>query len=846
MVFYCNERDIEYDFVLAPGADPPSIRLAFSGASKLELDAGGDLLLHPAWGDPVRMKRPVLYQQDGDERQEVSGGYVLGEAGQVAFQVGAYDPKKPLVVDPVLVYSTYWGGSYLEGGYGIAADSSGSAYVVGTTSSPDFPTVNPLQAVLANPSPPLYDSGDLFVAKFSPSGSVVYATYLGGTGNESAGGIAVDAAGSAYLVGTTGSTDFPTVNAFQSSLRGTSDAVVVKLNPAGSALVYSTYLGGSGGENGNGIALDDQRKAYVAGTTQSNDFPVLYPLQANYGGGTDAFVAKLDQFGSALVYSTYLGGSGEERLYGPQAIAVDTSGNSYVVGGTDSPNLPVSNALQSSLAGAYDFFVAKINAAGSAFEYATYLGGSHASGGGIAVDSSGAAYITGSASAGFPVVNALQPDLKNGYQNAVVAKLNRSGSALVYSTYLGGSVSSPFFFYGEVGRAIAVDGAGAAYVVGTAGTTDFPLANPIQGDKKGSLSPFVSKLSPDGSALIFSTYFGTTCLGFSCDLGWGIAVDGQGQIYATGQVWGNDLTTVNAAQSAPTGYRGLGWSNIAEAFVAKINLGSDTSTGSGVAVQPLDGSTGGTPVTVTFSSVTQAGITSLATSSTGPAPPFGFQLGNPPTYFDLTTTAQFVAPIQVCVNYTGVSYPDESQLELFHNEGGQWVNQTVSLDTVNHVVCASVTSLSPFAILQPTSSAASFVTGGGWINSPIGAYTQNPGLTGKANFSINSKYQKGSTVPTGETEVNLSLANFDFHSASYQSLVVVGAKAQYAGIGRINGTGIYNFLLTAMDAGGVDGFRIKITSQSGDVVYDSMPGSPDDPNAFTPAAIGGGSIVIHK
>jgi len=342
LIYYGNGRELEYDFVIAPGFDPQVIELDFDGAEELEIDARGDLVVQTAGGQ-IRQRRPVVYQEVDGVRREISGHYVLRGARHVSFQLDNYDPGRLLVIDPVLVYSTYLGGSGDENslasgdqtGAAIAVDADGNAYVTGNTTSTNFPTANPMQP--ANGGPP-----DAFVAKLNAAGSaLVYCTYLGGSGIERGFDIAVDAAGNAYLTGRTQSPNFPRVNPVQQVLRGFEDAFVAKLNAAGSALIFSTYLGGSGGDDGHSIALDGDGNIYVAGGTASTDFPTANLLQQAYGGGNvDAFVAKLNAAGSALVYSTYLGGNNTDH---PEGIAVDASGNAYVTGNTNSTNFPTAN-----------------------------------------------------------------------------------------------------------------------------------------------------------------------------------------------------------------------------------------------------------------------------------------------------------------------------------------------------------------------------------------------------------------------------------------------------------------------------------------------------------------------
>jgi hypothetical protein len=487
LVYYGNQGQLEYDFVVAPGANPRAIRLGIeAGDSKLETDQSsvvspqlsvaqnGDLVIATGEGE-IRLHKPVVYQFEDPKskipgRKFLDGRFVLrcsnpkskveNPKWEVSFEIAKYDARRPLIIDPTLSYSTYLGGSGYDEGYGIAVDSSGNAYVTGYTASSDFPAVSALQ-------PAIGGSHDVFVAKLNAAGdALVYSTYLGGSGYDEGHGIAVDSSGNAYVTGYTQSSDFPTASALQPAFGGNYDAFVTKLNAAGSALVYSTYLGGSAADGGNGIAVDSSGNAYVTGYTASSDFPTASALQPALAAYEDAFVAKLNAAGSSLVYSTYLGGSGEDYRNG---IAVDSSGNAYVAGDTTSSNFPTASALQPTLGGFYDAFVAKLNAAGSALVYSTYLGGSadDYSYGGIAVDSSGNAYVTGlTASSDFPTVGALQPALA-AYEDAFVTKLNAAGSALIYSSYLGGSDY-------DGGNGIAVDSSGNTYVAGYTFSSDFP------------------------------------------------------------------------------------------------------------------------------------------------------------------------------------------------------------------------------------------------------------------------------------------------------------------------------------------------------------------------------------
>ena len=430
LIYYGNQHQLEFDLVVAPGADPEAIQLAFEGGDKLEIGAQGDLELHSAGGQ-VRLQKPLVYQETDGIRREISGGYVLNVGRQASFQVGAYDVSKTLVIDPVLVYSTYLGGGGGDTGLGIAVDSSGNTYLTGATGSVGFPVANPLQ--------PDRDAAsvDAFVTKLNATGSaLVYSTYLGGGGDDRSFDIAVDASGNAYVTGLTASTNFPTASPIQPANRGGDDVFLTKLNAAGDALVYSTYLGGNCDECGFSIAVDPSGSAYVIGDTVSPNFPTANPIQPARGGQVDAFVTKLNAAGNALVYSTYLGGSLNDFGFG---IDLDAAGNAYVAGIADSTDFPTASPIQPVNGGLGDAFVTKLNAAGNALLYSTYLGGSLEDFAfAIGVDAAGNAYMTGlTDSTNFPTAGPIQLANGGGLHDGFVTKLNATGSALVYSTYLG-------------------------------------------------------------------------------------------------------------------------------------------------------------------------------------------------------------------------------------------------------------------------------------------------------------------------------------------------------------------------------------------------------------------------
>ncbi len=502
LVYYGNQRNLEYDWIVAPGANQEFIRFEIRGAARSAVDTCGDLVIKLREKE-IRLHKPLAYQQQEAVRTEVSAEYVLNGKNQFGFRIQRFDPSLPLVIDPILIYSTYLGGGN-EYGEAIAVDPDGFAYVAGSTYSSNFPTRNPFQAKSGG------GGYDAFVAKLNLSGdALVYSSYLGGNSGDAIYGIAVDSTGNAYVTGRTFSSNFPTVNPYQASYGGQGDAFVTKLNSSGSALVYSTYLGGAGEGHdwGWGIAVDAGGNAYVAGHTYSYNFPVANAFQPIYGGIMDAFVTKLNASGNELVYSTYLGGFGNDAA---SAIAVDPEGCAYVTGYTASGSFPTTaDALQPAGPGGSSVFITKLSASGNQLIYSTYLGGNgNDYGNGIALDSKGNVYLTGyTESSNFPVLNPVQVTNK-GNSDAFVSILNASGSSLLYSTYLGGS-GYEVMIIGERNGGIAVDPDGNVYVVGMTSSIDFPTANPFQGTyggkSMGSIAggdAFVAKLSPLKSASI--------------------------------------------------------------------------------------------------------------------------------------------------------------------------------------------------------------------------------------------------------------------------------------------------------------------------------------------------------
>jgi beta-propeller repeat-containing protein len=531
LVFYGAGGEMEYDFVVAAGADPSAIRLRFDGADRVELDGEGNLVLATAAGDVVQ-KAPRLYQGDGTDRREIAGRFVVsGQEARVV--VGAYDRGQALVIDPVLSYSTFLGGKGWEQIDALAVDDNGHAYVTGTTNSIDYPNTFGLNGSGTN--------YDVFVTKLDVSGTFLhYSTFLDG-GTDGGWGIDVDRFGQAYVTGYALPTFTATPGAYQTVFGGGwYDAYVVKLDSLGASVVYATLLGGNQMDEGHGIAVDWDGAVWLTGETQpatwgANTFPTVGAWQAASGGQQDGFIAKLDRSGSALLFSTFMGGSDFDAGYD---IAVDVDRSVYVIGTTWSTNFPVFNPRQPALAGGSDAVVLKLKGNGQRV-YSTYHGGSSTEfGRGIDADSRGFAYVTGDTySWDFPVAVPLQPAL-SGWSDAFVSKLDPRGSALVYSTFLGGSDW-------ENGSEIAVDACGSAHVTGVTNSANFPVLGSLQAFA-GPDDAYVAKLKPTGSALYYSTLLGGRdfeSIGFTH-----IDLDPKANATVAGATYSDDFPTVSPFQ----------------------------------------------------------------------------------------------------------------------------------------------------------------------------------------------------------------------------------------------------------------------------------------------------------
>ncbi|HEX4537253.1 MAG TPA: SBBP repeat-containing protein, partial [Candidatus Acidoferrum sp.] len=632
VVYYGTQQQLEYDFVVSPGANPRMIKLSFSGADKVRLDQNGNLIASVAAGD-VSMRKPVAYQQDSKgQRQLVAANYVL-RGRHAAISVGSYDPKRELIIDPILEYSTYVGGSNIDGGNAIAVALDNTAFIAGGTFSTDFPTAHPLQP---NHGGPDDFSRDAFVAKISADGStLLYATYLGGGSEDVANGIAIDIFGNAYVAGTTLSGNFPVTPNSANTLCGgdgqcgatwngkhlvVSNGFVAKLNPAGSELIYSTFIGEYETVRVQAIAVDKDEIAYVTGQTGPN-LPVTVPIppdtqppppfpitasafQPTISGDDDAFVAKISASGSTILYSSYLGGDNEDIAYG---IAVDNTANAYVTGLTYSVSFPVTgSALQPANAGAGDAFLTKVNtdASGAAsLAYSTFLGGSGVDqGNAVAIDPSGDVYVAGLTSS--PGLTSIRPYGGNG--DAFIAKFNPSlsgAASLIYFSYLGGSLA-------DSGGGIAIDGDGNAYVTGSTVSSDFPVAGavfqPAYGG--GNADAFVTKLDPTGATILYSSFLG----GSNTESGNAIAVDSVGSAYVTGQTCSLDFPLTNPEQAGSGGN--------CDAFVSKVSvLNGIILNPTGLVFQSLNVGATSLPQTVTLTTGDSAvAINSITIGGTNP------------------------------------------------------------------------------------------------------------------------------------------------------------------------------------------------------------------------------------
>ncbi len=589
VVYHGAGSRLEHDFVVAPGANPAQIQLRFTGAAKTEIGSDGALALQFG-ANQLSWLKPVLYQQTPEGKRKVEGRYQMASDGTVRFEVGAYDPKQPLTIDPVLAYSTYFGGAASESASHVAVDASGNSYFTGGTTDGTFAVSVGATHNNGSSAP----AGDAIIVKMSADGkTALYTTHIGGTQGDVGLGIALDASGNIYITGLTTSTDYPvTAGAFQTKNVGTNFPVracfISKLNNAGTALLYSTYLGGAANDSlCTGIGVDSAGSAYVTGTTISPDFPTANAIQPTFRSTgmmpLDAFVTKLSADGSKLTYSTFLNGTGAS---GGTALAVDAAGNAYITGATTSRDFPVTTgALQTTYAGgggqrislltSGDAFVTKLDPTGK-LAYSTFLGGAQDDIGiGIAIDGQGNAYVVGSTmSANFPTKSPYQAtykgaggDINYTSGDGFVAKINPQGTALLFSSYLGGSKD-------DRASAIGLDATGNIFVAGNTFSTDFPITagaqqSTFQGEHASDTfrtgDAFVVQISP-AFAMTSSTYLGGTGTDFAA----GIAIDSQGAVVVSGGTDSPDFLTTTGAAQTKFGGASVGYVPAGDAFLVKF------------------------------------------------------------------------------------------------------------------------------------------------------------------------------------------------------------------------------------------------------------------------------------
>jgi hypothetical protein len=529
-----NPDRLEYDFELAPGADPQAISLRFEGVSQVSVSPRGELVITTAWGDLVEQP-PQVFQQKGDQRIAISGEYATNGFGSLGFKLGNdYDPSLPTVIDPVLTYSTYLGGAANDIGRGIIVDSSGAVFITGSTGSVNFPTVGAYD-------PSQNGLNDVFVTKLSPNGQLVgFSTFVGGSGSDEGTSVALTPSGNIIVAGHTGSSDFPTVGAYDGTANGGIDAFVVEIDAAGNNLLYAGYLGGSGDDRAWAVACDNTGRAYVAGETSSSDFPTPSGYDNGLSGAIDGFITCFSASGANLDWGSYLGGSDLDGVYG---VAVDNAYTVYLAGYTNSSNFPTVGAYDPTSNFGYDVFVAKLASSGSALTYGTYLGGTgNEWANGIALDAAGNMYITGLTTSNlFPAVSAFDATFNNVF-DAFVTKIASSGTSLAYSTFLGGSNA-------DYGEAIAVQSSGEAVVTGLTNSANFPLNAPVMPILNGGTDAFVTKFSFEGNTIGYSTFIG----GSDDDEGKAVALDKFGNACVTGSTLSPGFPRINSYDSTANG-----------------------------------------------------------------------------------------------------------------------------------------------------------------------------------------------------------------------------------------------------------------------------------------------------
>ncbi len=545
VIYQPGSSSIEYDIVVHPGGRIADFRIQYEGVSSLSISEHGALLIETPWGT-LTEEMPLVYQEVDDVLVRVEAGYAVDSHGSVGFKVGSYDPEIDLIIDPTveLSFSSYLGGSATDYPYG-AALSGQNAVITGYTNSADFPLESAIQDTI-------HGETDVFITGFDPiQQEMMFSTYLGGTQADYGRGIASDEAGCIYIAGNTFSSNYPTVNPYQSQNIGSCDVFVSKLSPTGNQLLYSTYIGGSAADFAWDVAVDAESNAYISGYSSSSDYPLVNPFQTQNDIQT-IIVTKLNNTGNVLCYSTFLG-CGQSGGNG-WAIAVDSQQRASVTGFTWEEDFPLQNPIQSSIQGLCDAFLTTFTQEGNEVVFSSYLGGSSMDEGrGIAIGPDDCATITGSTgSSDFPTLNPFQPVMV-GTKDAFVTRVDPLTAEIIFSTFLGGAGGID-----EEACAVFVDETGSAFVTGRAGT-GFPLLNPWQETYGGEYDAFVTRFTPWGDTIFYSTYLG----GSGTDFGMGIVADSLGYAFVTGRTSSTDFPVMNAFQ----GYGGGEF----DGFVAVFN-----------------------------------------------------------------------------------------------------------------------------------------------------------------------------------------------------------------------------------------------------------------------------------
>ncbi len=692
------EGNLKSEFTLQPGAALESLRLRYEGIGNLSVDAAGTLHIVTASGEVLQETIPYAYQVQGQQRTPVKVEFRLLDQQTYGFTItDSIDPQATLVIDPLLVYSTFLGGTARDEGWAIAADAEGNTYLTGVTWSTNFPVLNPVQSHHADDG----EQKDVFIAKINTEGELVYATYFGGEQSEEGNSIAVDAAGNAYVTGQTFSPDLPMFNAWQPAFGGDEDAYVLKLNPTGQ-LLWATFIGGSESEEANTVAVDQNGRVYIGGEVYSDDYPLLNPWSSAVFGedDEDAFLSIFDNDGQ-LVYSTYISAPHRDQIF---RLAVDDQGIVYATGMTSSPDFPLVHPIQSHYGGDWDdAFVLKFDPWHNKMLYSTFLGGEgRDEGWGIDVDKNGNAYITGhTTSRSFPVTNAVQPWL-GGEADVFVTKINSGGDALLYSTYIGGT---------GVDKAwgLALDTLKNVYITGETKSTNFPvtqyaLQQMFQG---GETDAFVLRFAPNGD-LEYASYLG----GSSNDLGWSVAVDNNQLVHLTGHTASANFPVREAYQPVKRGS--------ADVFISRMALAPTptpvpTPTPTPFATQTI-GPEGGllwiaypnhlTALKVTSNTMTQDTLFTLVydghTYRQG-------EYGGINHFFSIraeqagATITTVTKPLNLILGFSENHSVQSDTLALYRLDAGTWVthNITVTEQSAGHIV-AWVNQLGTYGLLGKT------------------------------------------------------------------------------------------------------------------------------------------------